>query len=446
MSANTNTSYDKIFISDTTISTSNLLGALTVAGGVGISNTTDAISITNGGTITTAGGAAIAKSLFVGGSVAMKGAINLSGTTSGIISILPQAAAGTFNLNLPTTPGNDGEVLISGGGGATPMRWGQGGITYISGLNMNIQGSTINTVTNPTFSGVSNFTNTTTSTSSTTGALTLSGGLGISNTTDATSSTNGGTLTIAGGAAIAKTLRVGGNIYSSSILYAASVSVSGVASLNNGSQYFPSSNNYQIVLSPYSATLSTAIQYYIGAYQSGAHWGQGINPNNGAGGDTFSLYCSSKNAIIQAWYNTGEAYIPGKLTVNAFQNNSDYRLKENIKFLDSNVLDIILKLKIYHYNLKDDTTIKQYGFLAHEVQKIIPDIVVGQKDAIGDDGKPKHQGIYSLSFIPLLAKSIQELSKTIETQKNEIQSQRDRIDKLETFISSKFPTELYMKS
>jgi hypothetical protein len=50
----------------TTTSTSNSTGALKIAGGIGISNTTDAISTTNGGTFTSAGGAAIAKKLFVG--------------------------------------------------------------------------------------------------------------------------------------------------------------------------------------------------------------------------------------------------------------------------------------------------------------------------------------------------------------------------------------------
>jgi hypothetical protein len=53
-------------IVSTTPSTSNSTGALVLPGGIGISNTTDATSSTNGGTFTTAGGAAIAKKLYVG--------------------------------------------------------------------------------------------------------------------------------------------------------------------------------------------------------------------------------------------------------------------------------------------------------------------------------------------------------------------------------------------
>ena len=53
-------------IKHTTASTSTTTGALKIAGGIGISNTTDAVSISNGGTFTTAGGVGIAKKLYVG--------------------------------------------------------------------------------------------------------------------------------------------------------------------------------------------------------------------------------------------------------------------------------------------------------------------------------------------------------------------------------------------
>lgn len=48
----------------------------------------------------------------------------LEGSSSGNISILPQAAAGTYNFNLPTTAGTSGHPLLSGGGGASPMTYG----------------------------------------------------------------------------------------------------------------------------------------------------------------------------------------------------------------------------------------------------------------------------------------------------------------------------------
>ena len=52
------------------------------------------------------------------------GSLALNGTTSGTITIQPQAAAGTYNFNLPTSAGTNGQCLISGGGGASPTTWG----------------------------------------------------------------------------------------------------------------------------------------------------------------------------------------------------------------------------------------------------------------------------------------------------------------------------------
>jgi hypothetical protein len=109
-------------------STSNSTGALRLVGGIGINNTTDATDVTNGGTITTAGGLAVAKKVFVGSSLDVANTTSSSGflargSTDGTVSILPQASAGTYNFNLPTTSGLLGQVLSSSGGGASPMQW-----------------------------------------------------------------------------------------------------------------------------------------------------------------------------------------------------------------------------------------------------------------------------------------------------------------------------------
>jgi len=51
------------------------------------------------------------------------GSLGLSGNTSGIITVKGQAAAGTYNFNLPTTAGTSGYLLTSAGGVASPMTW-----------------------------------------------------------------------------------------------------------------------------------------------------------------------------------------------------------------------------------------------------------------------------------------------------------------------------------
>jgi hypothetical protein len=61
----------------------------------------------------------------------------LTGSGSGTISMLPQAAAGTYNFNLPITAGTSGYVLTSGGGSGAPMTWTNpssiGGVTSVTG-------------------------------------------------------------------------------------------------------------------------------------------------------------------------------------------------------------------------------------------------------------------------------------------------------------------------
>lgn len=59
----------------------------------------------------------------VGAAGTATGSFVLFGTTSGNITIQPQAAAGVYNFNLPTTAGSTGDVLTSQGGGASAMTW-----------------------------------------------------------------------------------------------------------------------------------------------------------------------------------------------------------------------------------------------------------------------------------------------------------------------------------
>lgn len=65
-----------------------------------------------------------AGSVVIGTAGTTKGSLGLTGNTSGTITISPQATAGTYNFNLPTTAGTAGQPLLSGGGASAPMTWG----------------------------------------------------------------------------------------------------------------------------------------------------------------------------------------------------------------------------------------------------------------------------------------------------------------------------------
>ena len=78
-------------------------------GGLGISNTTDATDLTNGGSLTIAGGASIAKKLFVGGQVNITNTDNGSFNTGSLIS----AGGASFTKNVYV--GGDLEIKTNTG-------------------------------------------------------------------------------------------------------------------------------------------------------------------------------------------------------------------------------------------------------------------------------------------------------------------------------------------
>ena len=67
--------------------------------------------------------ASVNNGTFTLGATGFLGSVVLDGSTSGAVTIQPQATAGTYNFNLPTTAGTSGYLLSSGGGGASPMTW-----------------------------------------------------------------------------------------------------------------------------------------------------------------------------------------------------------------------------------------------------------------------------------------------------------------------------------
>ncbi len=85
------------------------------------------------------------------------GSFSSAGNTSGVISFLPQAAAGTYNWNWPTTAGTIGYFLTSGGGGSTAMTWTNP--ATITGLNYwsTNSGTTLGADVTVTGSGSFNF-------------------------------------------------------------------------------------------------------------------------------------------------------------------------------------------------------------------------------------------------------------------------------------------------
>ena len=96
---------------------------------------------------------------------------------------------------------------------------------------------------------------------------------------------------------------------------------------------------------------------------------------------------------------------------NLFQ-TSDKRYKQNILPLDT-ALQLIDSIKPVSYTTLEESK-RKYGFIAQDMEDIIPDIVNIPRDS---------NDLYSIdyiSMIPLLTKSIQELSNIINNQQKEL--------------------------
>ena len=104
-------------------------------------------------------------------------------------------------------------------------------------------------------------------------------------------------------------------------------------------------------------------------------------------------------------------------TATAYNQSSDYRLKENVVAM-SGATERLKQLNPSRFNFIEvpDTTVD--GFLAHEVQAVVPEAITGTKDAVDADGNPDYQGIDQSKLVPLLVATIQELEARLTALEN----------------------------
>ena len=143
--------------------------------------------------------------------------------------------------------------------------------------------------------------------------------------------------------------------------------------------------------------------------------------NTSSGGFAIqAAYYDGRSNPIQFTYGTSVnnlvevARISGTSTTITYGTGSDYRLKENVVPLT----DAITKLKLLAP--KRFTWIKApeagviEGFIAHELQAIVPQAVDGEKDGFYPDGKIKLQCVDISMLVPLLTAALQEAVARIE--------------------------------
>ena len=132
-----------------------------------------------------------------------------------------------------------------------------------------------------------------------------------------------------------------------------------------------------------------------------------------AGGECYRAWNSATTGTRYFHYfgvgtsftNVGAITSTGSATV--FATTSDYRLKEDVTPM-TGALATIAKLKPCNYKWIADGSDGQ-GFIAHEIQEVLPECVVGEKDAVDDKGNPEHQMVDASFLVATLTAAIQEL-------------------------------------
>jgi len=124
-------------------------------------------------------------------------------------------------------------------------------------------------------------------------------------------------------------------------------------------------------------------------------------------------------AGIRCVNSTRTAYAP--IEASAFTVPSDYRVKENVTPL-TDALNRVAQLSPKRFSYIEGSMSYNNGkfvdgFIAHEAALAVPEAVTGEKDAVGDDGKPIMQGIDQAKLVPLLVAAIQELKAEVDALK-----------------------------
>jgi len=155
-------------------------------------------------------------------------------------------------------------------------------------------------------------------------------------------------------------------------------------------------------------------------------WGLGIDCNsNVSGNGCIGLSLEAGTTAKYIRFNVQGTDTGGSITANgtssvSYNTGSDYRLKENITY-DWDALDRLNQLKPARFNFITDPDTTVDGFIAHEVEDIVPNAINGIKDAVHENGDPDYQGMDSSKLVPLLVKAVQELSNKVEALEAQLQ-------------------------
>lgn len=161
---------------------------------------------------------------------------------------------------------------------------------------------------------------------------------------------------------------------------------------------------------PSSATDESATGFLVAGPVDGTDGGGQVHIGSGARCLSLNRVYSTGTASFVDFFKSGTfiSSINTNGSSISYNTGSDYRLKENVVAL-TGAKDRVNQLNTYRFNFISDPTDQVVdGFLAHEVQAVVPEAITGDKDATFDDGTPKYQQIDQSKIVPLLTAALQE--------------------------------------
>ena len=142
--------------------------------------------------------------------------------------------------------------------------------------------------------------------------------------------------------------------------------------------------------------------------------------NDGGAGLKVNLLGSTDGQVakfFRSGVQVGTISVTGAAT--AYNESSDYRLKENIVDMVDGITRV-KQLQPRRFNFIADAETTVDGFIAHEAQAVVPEAVTGTHNEVDENDNPVMQGIDKSKFVPLLTAALQEAIAKIETLETKV--------------------------
>jgi hypothetical protein len=132
------------------------------------------------------------------------------------------------------------------------------------------------------------------------------------------------------------------------------------------------------------------------------------------GNNCLAIGGSTTSSAYEAYVH-GDLYATGNITA-----YSDARIKENVVTIDS-ALEKVESMRGVYYNKKDDPDkTKEVGFIAQEVNEVIPEVVTYAEDV-------DQYGVKYANITALLVESVKELSQQVKDLQAEVKELKENV-------------------